>query len=227
MATKADSDREQELTRKHKLEVATALLLLLNRKVKQARSGDLEREVSRLRSLLTPAFLAGRTAAQSVGLESLERELRGIGLNHGIRFTGNAFRDHIIAQRAADRYANRWLRTAEKLERGGMSTAEAIDKAHELNEWRLKSAAITETSSAMGEARKEATKSLDSDVVLVRIWEATGDKNMCDRCERMDGKWIYQDEDWEIGDPGSVHPNCNCDEQIVPLDWVDSVKRAA
>jgi SPP1 gp7 family putative phage head morphogenesis protein len=46
-------------------------------------------------------------------------------------------------------------------------------------------------------------------------WIATGDDNMCDECEAVNGEVVDLDDDFSVGDDPPLHPHCRCTMGIV------------
>lgn len=226
--TKAEQDREQARTRRKKEAAALALLLLLRRRSRPTWQGSLDATAERIRTQLAPVYLSGILAAQQIGIDRLRVEAAPLGVEPGdLWIRPNPFANHLQAQAAAGWYARSWLREAERIHQTGVPLAKAIDEAEKTSAWRLRASAVTETSRSMGEARRQAMGRVKTDEQMVRVWEASGDKNMCSRCSREHGRWVYLGEPFPLGEPGSVHPRCNCDDQLMPLSWVSFEDRAA
>jgi hypothetical protein len=110
---------------------------------------------------------------------------------------------------ASDSYARRWESKAL-----GSSTAEAALIANAETDSALTRIAITESSEAFNSGRLAAARASGLD--LFRRWDAQADA--CPVCAMADGKIVGVNEPFPEGEPGSVHPNCNCDWELISAE---------
>jgi SPP1 gp7 family putative phage head morphogenesis protein len=80
--------------------------------------------------------------------------------------------------------------------------------------------ARTETMRAASEGQRLAWAQAREDGLIgedrKRAWITTGDDNVCDECDAMDGETVGLDEEYSDGSDGPPkHPQCRCTEGIV------------
>jgi hypothetical protein len=105
---------------------------------------------------------------------------------------------------------------ARHAQRVASNYAEIVQTTGEVDAAALERIAVTETSRAFNDGVVEQARQIQEEtgVELERIWRAEG--NACEECAGLDGKTVGVNEDFPEGEPGSIHPNCNCESEIQP-----------
>ena len=138
----------------------------------------------------------------------MSAEAAGLGfeLAGGTNASGTlAAREARRAAAAARSYARRFFRAAEQSD---------VTKALDATKGSLRRTAVTESSDAFNSGRKQAVKQVGRS--LARVWDALLDA--CPVCAAEDGKIVGVNENFPIGEPGSVHPFCRCNWTLVTLE---------
>jgi hypothetical protein len=166
-------------------------------------AGNIQRELS-------GAIVSARMFARSAGLERLDREAARFGFSVTTPM-GEVVRDIQRGRKYAANLARNWLGKATSTSgtiRQQAAAANAGTLAH------LQTIAVSESSEAFNSGRAKALSQVDVGELL-RVWDATLDKNTCPVCRGADGTIVGAAEPFPIGEPGSVHARCACTWHIV------------
>lgn len=194
-----------------------ALALLLrrrNRTVSAALSAGVP--VSLIPDLLEHEMRSGiaelRALSRDAGLLRLRAEVASLELDLTISRAASTHAivvDLMRGRVAADSYAARWQKNAR-----GDTPHDAASAANEATVGSVRRTAITESSEAFNAGRLDAAR--DSGADLYRRWDAQADA--CPVCAQQDGVIVAVGEPFPEGEPGSVHPNCVCDWELLSAE---------
>lgn len=179
--------------------------------------------VSKARSLQEAAFLLETSIRDAV--YQFKQISRAAGSNVALReilqldpdFEVNASRlsdysvfDWTYARRYARNFAAIWLSKAlEKRD----SYLQAVRRANSGSLHRIELIAATESSKAFNEGRTLVSEQVEFEAY--KRWDSTMDTRTCPTCADTDGEIVSIVEQFSIGEPGSVHPNCRCTYSII------------
>lgn len=211
--TKKEAEQAKENRRKL-LEVEAAGLILLVRARNSAVEAGLRSRLSnrliaqQVERDLGFAIRESRRLSALAGISRLRAEAAGLGFE--LASAANAVevmaaREARRAATAAKSYARRFFRAAEQSD---------VQKALDATKGSLRRTAVTESSDAFNAGRKQAVKQVGRS--LARVWDALLDA--CPICAAEDGKIVGVNENFSIGEPGSVHPFCRCNWTLVTLE---------
>lgn len=185
------------------LAVAAALLLLLGkgqRRVFEAPRFD----PYRFRDVTVRSIFIGRQMARQAGYERLLDELRQSEIAEIERVIR---RDELI-----DLHRSRQI--GERLTRDVTRTVETagVEAAEDLAEWRGRTIARTEAAQAFTGERQTVIEEAEALGIVVNVykrWNAKFDRT-CSVCAGAHGLIVPAREPFPDGEPGDVHPNCQC-----------------
>lgn len=82
----------------------------------------------------------------------------------------------------------------------------------------LRRVVTTETAQAFNEAALEQARviAVDTGIEMIRVWSA--EYGACEVCAGLDGTVVALSDNFPEGEPGSIHPNCACIDEIRPAD---------
>jgi Phage Mu protein F like protein len=230
---------QQRRTRRRLLEAEAAFLLLLRRGHPAPRTSQSPEDAAFIiERSLTPLYAVGRRWSREAGVARLHEELAAYDVDDPLppkggpyRSTADALRfrrqqyldDLYDAQRARDAasgYSGAWLDSATDALADG--EPDPYGFATRAQRWRLEMGATTESSEAYNLARDRSLQQLSllnptANEELVKIWDATLDKQTCPVCGEASGTIVGLRESFPQGVPGHVHPRCRCVEEIIPL----------
>lgn len=127
------------------------------------------------------------------------------------RTLADARADMMRARRAAESYAERWLRKANAMAAAETKTSKAkvATLASAETQGSIERIAATESAEAFNTARAKRIRSDDARTLL-RVWDAQLDKRTCPICSKAEGTIVGASEPFPLGEPGAVHPFCRC-----------------
>jgi hypothetical protein len=161
-----------------------------------------------IRSRLERAIGRTRDIARGTGSTRLGFELSSMKRETPARWRRphEVIQDLRRSRKAAEVYAKTWLNAAE------IGTARGASSA---TDYALERAALTEASHAFNDARLAEARDLPAEVVadLKREWDA--EAGACIVCAAADGTIVGIHENFPLGEPGDVHPNCACTWTLV------------
>jgi SPP1 gp7 family putative phage head morphogenesis protein len=159
---------------------------------------------------LRTAILEGRALARDAGHTRIEAEASSMGIVLTAALAAPIARlatDYARARLYAERYASAWRFAAQ----GDNPIAAANDATNA----RLDTLGLTEGAGAFNEARLERVRFQPK---LYRMWDAVNDARTCSRCRSAHGTIVRVDDPFPDGEPGSVHPRCQCTWHILTPD---------
>lgn len=118
--------------------------------------------------------------------------------------------DIFESRKYAINFADLWLKNAI-----GDSFAKSARAANANSLHRLELIAATESSKAYNEGRTIAALNYDGSLELFKVWDSTLDNHSCHQCSSNDGEMVEIGEKFSFGEPGEVHPNCQCTYNIL------------
>lgn len=156
--------------------------------------------------------------SRTAGVSRITAELEPLGIELApVRSLANEVHGDLIrGQRYANNYARQWVKKAE-----GATVERAAKAANADTLSGLTRTAVTESAQAFGDGRAKALEGLPiyegrpsgaGHVAhsLLKVWDATLDKQTCPICFSADGTIVGIREPFPQGTPGAVHPNCRC-----------------
>jgi SPP1 gp7 family putative phage head morphogenesis protein len=148
---------------------------------------------------LAHAILLARTDAKRAGAAATVRNLRVVDEAFAQVERVNIQRDVARAMEAARAYEKQLA-----LVEGEAAKARPA----------LERIIVTETAQAFNEGALEQARRVENDtgVELERMWSA--EAGACDECAELDGTVVGLNEFFPGGEPGSIHPNCRCVDEI-------------
>lgn len=195
--------------------------LLLSRRNEAVSSGiksglSLQSLTGRVEKSVTSAVAQGRVLSRSIGIRGFARELSAIGIELGDTSEiarREMPRDLVRSRTFGKNYAEQWFKRAE-----GETVAKAARSASAHTLGSAQRIGITESSEAFNSGRSKATDAVPQQTYrnsLLKVWDATLDKNGCPVCSAADGTIVGIKEQFPAGEPGSVHPYCRCNWQVL------------
>lgn len=184
------------------LAAAAALLLLLGRSQRPVLEAP-RFDPYRFRDVTVRSIFTGRQLARQAGYERLLDELRDseIEIERIIR------RDELVDLHRSRQIGERLTRDVTR----AIDTA-GIDEARDLLDTRRGTIARTEAAEAFSEQRRAVLRDAEERgiaVLLYRQWNARFD-NTCQVCAGAHGIIVPAGQPFPDGEPGAVHPNCQC-----------------
>lgn len=139
----------------------------------------------------------------SLELESADSEYAAAQYDFSQSYLDDIYISHLYAKNLA----RLWL--AKAIVTKG-TYAESARAANRDSLSRLELISATESSRAYSEGKDASVSLYNGNLVLNKVWDASMDKNSCSVCGSSDGETVGIDENFSLGSPGSVHPNCRC-----------------
>lgn len=205
------------------------LISNMAREQQQTIQGLISRGFTEQQRFRTGRVVTGRTTQQTARsvLDILE-EIRP-GSSHANAFAAT-FGANVngLFPYYADAVVNRGNKLAAQLSRKGVAPEKILERvsidtnryAEKLRRSRARMIARTEVAQALTQGRSEAyqlavAQGLVNPNNAVKQW-VTGPTDVCPICTSLAGTTVPVLENFPDGDPGFVHPNCRCYDQLVP-----------
>ncbi len=189
---------------------AVALILLRRDQILAAATGlTLVAVANRLEVAIEQAIREGRSRGRQAGAERINAEAvsAGIVLAAILSPTARMVRDATRARLYAARFARAWLTAAQG--------DDPVSAANRATFGRLETIGLTEGAAAFNEARRDYIRLHPH---LMRMWDAVNDKRTCSVCRDADGTVVGASEPFPLGEPGSVHPRCQCTWHLLTVE---------
>jgi hypothetical protein len=208
--------------------LAAAVLLLVGGKrllpgPSKWNAARLNRLAADLETELSERIFEAKLMARLAGLRALDATLAGLATIPVKVGRVDMAVDRFKAQQVAGKFSRDWAEKATK--RAALGDADsAIGAASEAMQHRVQIVGEVESSDAWNTARTQAAADVEVDGgVLTKTWSSALERNTCSICRSLDGRTILASESWPYGDPGAVHPHCQCDDyiEVVPR-WMVS-----
>lgn len=183
-----------------------AATLLLTRRAREAVSfGSPAFRAQRLRFALVGGIALVRSNSIEASVDRIREELDLLDVDPPInRIERNTLTELARARRVAEKMGQRFEEKA---------TADGVEAAVEIVDKQVPRIAVTDSSQAFNEARLDYLRDLPEADLLFRRWDAEIDA--CPVCREADGEIVGVNDSFLLGEPGSVHPNCQCTFEIL------------
>lgn len=185
-------------------------------------AGRLEKLRREMEDELSQRVFSTKLMARQQGLATLNLTLGGLVVVPTRVGRVDLALDHIKASQVARKFSNDW---AEKVTKQALAgTQNPIGAASEAIRSRQVIVAEVEASEAWNKARTQAAEDVQATLyeqgggVLVKTWSSALERNTCGTCRSLDGRTVLAESEWPYGEPGSVHPRCQCDDhmEVIP-----------
>lgn len=167
-----------------------------------------------------PVILAAKGAARRVGAQRMQSEVEATARGQRVTLVHDehkvtAAADRLAAERASREYSDALLREAQRI-------IDAADRAQayvlvSATDRALESISVNEVASAFSDERRRLEKAAKREhggtnwfPLMVKMWDATLDRRVCVRCERLHGKVRPWGVDFAGHSEPPVHARCRC-----------------
>jgi putative hemolysin len=152
---------------------------------------------------LNDAIVRSRVDARQSGAEVAVAQL---GRSAAITDSAETAVDRMRAEAATRAYRARLARETKEAETANAARREAKPSLDRM--------VISETAQSFNDGIVEEARAVAEETGLEyeRVWRAEGDA--CEICAGLDGETIPLGEDFPDGQPGSIHPNCQCTDEV-------------
>jgi hypothetical protein len=162
----------------------------------------------------------GRRKARRVAAQSLRRELRAVGYNEGITWSGPDSADSDMRDSVGDGrgYLVIVAKRYQKNIADGVLSEAAMEMAIQESHRRLKVATQTAVLAAFASERSLVQAQIDPTAGLIQRWNVSWCKGTCLHCAELSGETQAIGWSFPAGRP-PLHPNCGCYIELVPISW--------